>query len=127
MTTGIVRIVRKLPSSPNTSGRATLTKKALAAGVKSITFNERGWKFQSDIRTFRTAIVVCMKGRMGRSPIDRVKNKNSNKTSDRKWRWKGKNRVSSSVILTSRFETTQGLFWDGSRHFEPRSDDEGDT
>ncbi|GBN94157.1 hypothetical protein AVEN_134590-1 [Araneus ventricosus] len=33
MTAGIVRIIRKPPSSPNTSGRATLTKKALAAGV----------------------------------------------------------------------------------------------
>ncbi|GBN92129.1 hypothetical protein AVEN_240041-1, partial [Araneus ventricosus] len=49
MTAGIVRIVRKLPSSPNTSGRVTLTKKARTAGVKSITFNERRWKFQSDI------------------------------------------------------------------------------
>ncbi|GBN05371.1 hypothetical protein AVEN_124282-1 [Araneus ventricosus] len=33
-TAGIVRIVRKLPSSPNTYGRSTLTKKARAAGVK---------------------------------------------------------------------------------------------
>ncbi|GBM68520.1 hypothetical protein AVEN_158094-1 [Araneus ventricosus] len=32
MAAGIVRIVRKLPSSPNTSGRVTLTKKARAAG-----------------------------------------------------------------------------------------------
>ncbi|GBM18164.1 hypothetical protein AVEN_151707-1 [Araneus ventricosus] len=30
-------------------------------------------------------------------------------------------------MLTSRFEATRGLFWDGSRHFEPWSDDEGDT
>ncbi|GBM86139.1 hypothetical protein AVEN_8837-1 [Araneus ventricosus] len=66
MTASIVRIVRKLPSSPNTSGRATLTKKAR---VKSITLNERRWKFQSDNRT---AIVFCLKGRMGRSRIDRV-------------------------------------------------------
>ncbi|GBM76596.1 hypothetical protein AVEN_143018-1 [Araneus ventricosus] len=74
MTAGIVRIVRKLPPSPNTSGRATLTKEARAAGVKSITLNERGWKFQSDIRTFRTAIVIfCLKGRMGRSHIDGLK------------------------------------------------------
>ncbi|GBN19906.1 hypothetical protein AVEN_227707-1 [Araneus ventricosus] len=49
MTAGIVRIVRKLPSSPNTFGRATLSKKAPAVGVKSSTLNERGWKFQSDI------------------------------------------------------------------------------
>ncbi|GBL97889.1 hypothetical protein AVEN_127002-1 [Araneus ventricosus] len=66
MTAGIVRIVRKLPSSPNISGRATLPKKASAADVKSITLNERGWKLQSDIRT---AIVFCL---MGRSLIDRV-------------------------------------------------------
>ncbi|GBM13261.1 hypothetical protein AVEN_164340-1 [Araneus ventricosus] len=31
------------------------------------------------------------------------------------------------VILTSRFEATQGLFWDGLCNFEPRSDDEDDT
>ncbi|GBM88195.1 hypothetical protein AVEN_57951-1 [Araneus ventricosus] len=73
MTAGIVRIVRKFPSSPHTSGIATLTKKACAAGVKSITLNEMGWKLQSDIRTFRTAIVFCLKGRMGRSHINRVK------------------------------------------------------
>ncbi|GBL76517.1 hypothetical protein AVEN_48812-1 [Araneus ventricosus] len=30
-------------------------------------------------------------------------------------------------ILTSRFEATRGLFWDGPRNFEPRSDDEDDT
>ncbi|GBM50111.1 hypothetical protein AVEN_185497-1 [Araneus ventricosus] len=30
----------------------------------------------------------------------------------------------SLVILTSRFEATRGLFWDGRRNFEPRSDDE---
>ncbi|GBN12106.1 hypothetical protein AVEN_118124-1 [Araneus ventricosus] len=69
-TAGIVRILRKLPSSPNTSGGATLTKKAQAVGVKSITLNERGLKFQSDIRT---AIVFCLKGRMGRFRIDRIK------------------------------------------------------
>ncbi|GBL93140.1 hypothetical protein AVEN_216489-1 [Araneus ventricosus] len=73
MTVGIVRILRKLPSSPNTSGRATLTKKSIAAGVKSITLNEKGWRFQSEIRTFRTPVVFCLKGRMGRSRIDRVK------------------------------------------------------
>ncbi|GBN87281.1 hypothetical protein AVEN_16232-1, partial [Araneus ventricosus] len=33
----------------------------------------------------------------------------------------------SLVILTSRFEETRGLFWDGPRNFEPRSDDEIDT
>ncbi|GBN61340.1 hypothetical protein AVEN_265253-1, partial [Araneus ventricosus] len=33
----------------------------------------------------------------------------------------------SLVILTSRFEATRGLFWDGPRNFEPRSDDEDDT
>ncbi|GBO41563.1 hypothetical protein AVEN_149314-1 [Araneus ventricosus] len=31
------------------------------------------------------------------------------------------------VTLTSRFEATRGLFWDGSRKFEPRSDVEDDT
>ncbi|GBM84696.1 hypothetical protein AVEN_93078-1 [Araneus ventricosus] len=30
-------------------------------------------------------------------------------------------------ILTSRFEVTRGLFWDGPRNFEPRSDDDDDT
>ncbi|GBL87119.1 hypothetical protein AVEN_218804-1 [Araneus ventricosus] len=30
----------------------------------------------------------------------------------------------SSVILTSRFEAALGLYWDGPRNFEPRSDDE---
>ncbi|GBM84263.1 hypothetical protein AVEN_102013-1 [Araneus ventricosus] len=73
MTAGNVRIVRKLPPSPSTSARATLTKKARAVGVKSITLYERGWKFRSDIRTFRTATVFRMKGRMERSRIDRVK------------------------------------------------------
>ncbi|GBN12455.1 hypothetical protein AVEN_66485-1 [Araneus ventricosus] len=73
MAVGTVRIARKLPSFPKTSGRSTLTKKARAAGVKSITLNERGWKFQSGIRTFRTAVVFCLKARMGRSRIDRVK------------------------------------------------------
>ncbi|GBN33971.1 hypothetical protein AVEN_130489-1 [Araneus ventricosus] len=72
MTAGIVRIVRKLASYPNTSGPDIVTKKARAAGVKLITLNERRWNFQSDIRTFRTAIVFCLKGRMGRSRIDRV-------------------------------------------------------
>ncbi|GBM32407.1 hypothetical protein AVEN_239797-1 [Araneus ventricosus] len=37
-----------------------------------------------------------------------------------------KNEIS-LVILTSRFEATRGLFWDGPRNFEPRSDDEDDT
>ncbi|GBN29019.1 hypothetical protein AVEN_83350-1 [Araneus ventricosus] len=32
----------------------------------------------------------------------------------------------SLVILTSGFKATRGLFWDGSRHFERRSDDEDD-
>ncbi|GBL92757.1 hypothetical protein AVEN_213694-1 [Araneus ventricosus] len=31
------------------------------------------------------------------------------------------------VILTIRFAATRGLFWDGPRNFEPRSDDEDDT
>ncbi|GBL88939.1 hypothetical protein AVEN_159028-1 [Araneus ventricosus] len=31
------------------------------------------------------------------------------------------------VILTSRFEATRGLFWDGLRNFEPQSDDEVDN
>ncbi|GBN55151.1 hypothetical protein AVEN_213934-1 [Araneus ventricosus] len=31
------------------------------------------------------------------------------------------------VILTSRFEATRGLLWDGPRNFEPRSNDEEDT
>ncbi|GBM54495.1 hypothetical protein AVEN_189529-1 [Araneus ventricosus] len=31
------------------------------------------------------------------------------------------------VRLTSRFEATRGLFRDGPRNFEPRSDDEDDT
>ncbi|GBM17764.1 hypothetical protein AVEN_99646-1 [Araneus ventricosus] len=33
----------------------------------------------------------------------------------------------SLVVLASRFEATRGLFWDGPRNFEPRSDDEDDT
>ncbi|GBL98205.1 hypothetical protein AVEN_268289-1 [Araneus ventricosus] len=33
----------------------------------------------------------------------------------------------SLVILTSRFEATRGLSWDGPRNFEPRSDDEDDA
>ncbi|GBO34291.1 hypothetical protein AVEN_32896-1 [Araneus ventricosus] len=33
----------------------------------------------------------------------------------------------SLVILTSSFEATRGLFWDGPRNFEPWSDDEDDT
>ncbi|GBL89409.1 hypothetical protein AVEN_225919-1 [Araneus ventricosus] len=72
MTGGTGRILRKPSFSPSASERATLTKKARAAGVKAITFNERGWKRQSDMQTFRTAIVFCLKGRMGRSRIDRV-------------------------------------------------------
>ncbi|GBL86707.1 hypothetical protein AVEN_170757-1, partial [Araneus ventricosus] len=31
------------------------------------------------------------------------------------------------VILTSRFEATRGLLWDGPPNFEQRSDDENDT
>ncbi|GBM82808.1 hypothetical protein AVEN_20252-1, partial [Araneus ventricosus] len=34
---------------------------------------------------------------------------------------------SSSVILTSHFEATRALFWDGPRNFEPQSDDKDDT
>ncbi|GBN50861.1 hypothetical protein AVEN_64312-1 [Araneus ventricosus] len=33
----------------------------------------------------------------------------------------------SLVILTSRFEAARGLFWDGPRNFETRSDDDEDT
>ncbi|GBM25379.1 hypothetical protein AVEN_12314-1 [Araneus ventricosus] len=72
-TTMTAGIVRKLPSSPNTSGRSTVTKKARTACVKSITNNERVRKFQSDIRSLRDFVVFCLKGRMGRSRIDRVK------------------------------------------------------
>ncbi|GBM46420.1 hypothetical protein AVEN_256393-1 [Araneus ventricosus] len=57
---------KKTPLFPEHNGRTTLTNKALAVCVKSI---ERMSKFQSDIRT---AIVFCLKGRMGRSRIDRV-------------------------------------------------------
>ncbi|GBM76299.1 hypothetical protein AVEN_81847-1 [Araneus ventricosus] len=73
MTTGTVQILRKPSFSPNPSGRAILTKKARAAGEKSITLNKRGWNLRSGIRTFRTAIVVCLKKRLGRSRIERVK------------------------------------------------------
>ncbi|GBN61844.1 hypothetical protein AVEN_40297-1 [Araneus ventricosus] len=69
MTAGTVRILRKPSFSPNSSGRATLDKKARAAGEKSITLNEREWKVRSDIRT---AIVFCLKRRLGRSRIYRV-------------------------------------------------------
>ncbi|GBL88253.1 hypothetical protein AVEN_133191-1 [Araneus ventricosus] len=31
------------------------------------------------------------------------------------------------VLLTSRFEATRGQFWDRTRLFEPRSDDEDDA
>ncbi|GBO46562.1 hypothetical protein AVEN_208066-1 [Araneus ventricosus] len=63
---------KKNPFSPNPSGRATLTKKARAVGERSITFNERGWKFRCDIQALRTAIVFCLKRRLGRSRMDRV-------------------------------------------------------
>ncbi|GBN54183.1 hypothetical protein AVEN_97301-1 [Araneus ventricosus] len=33
----------------------------------------------------------------------------------------------SLVILTSHFEATRGVFWVGTRNFEPRSDDESDA
>ncbi|GBM52229.1 hypothetical protein AVEN_31048-1 [Araneus ventricosus] len=33
----------------------------------------------------------------------------------------------SLVLLMSRFEATQGLFWNRHRNFEPWSDDEGET
>ncbi|GBM06171.1 hypothetical protein AVEN_218830-1 [Araneus ventricosus] len=61
---------KKIPYSPNPSGRAILTKKACTAGVKSITLNDIGWKLHSDIRT---ATVLCLSRRLGRSRIDRVK------------------------------------------------------
>ncbi|GBN64198.1 hypothetical protein AVEN_11779-1 [Araneus ventricosus] len=73
MRAGTVRILGKPQFSPNTSGRAFLTKKACAVCVKSITLNERVWEFQSDIRTFRTSIVFCLKERLGQSSVDRVK------------------------------------------------------
>ncbi|GBO33136.1 hypothetical protein AVEN_146367-1 [Araneus ventricosus] len=62
MRAGTVRIVRELSSSPHTSGRAILAEKSSAASVKSITLNERVWKFQTVIRNFRTAIAFCLKG-----------------------------------------------------------------
>ncbi|GBL66756.1 hypothetical protein AVEN_110985-1 [Araneus ventricosus] len=65
MTAGTLRILRTC--SPSPSGRATLTKKARAAGVKSITPNERGRKLHGDIRM---STVFCLKGR---SRVDRVK------------------------------------------------------
>ncbi|GBM45108.1 hypothetical protein AVEN_251836-1 [Araneus ventricosus] len=34
--------------------------------------------------------------------------------------------IFSLIILASRFEATRGLFWDGPRNFEPRSDEEDD-
>ncbi|GBN54276.1 hypothetical protein AVEN_39338-1 [Araneus ventricosus] len=46
ITAGIVRVVRKLPSSPNTSGRATLTKKAHAAVVKQSHLTKGGGNFR---------------------------------------------------------------------------------
>ncbi|GBM03509.1 hypothetical protein AVEN_95402-1 [Araneus ventricosus] len=39
------------------------SKKACAAGVKSITLKERGCKFHSDIRMFWMSTVFCVKGR----------------------------------------------------------------
>ncbi|GBM38507.1 hypothetical protein AVEN_24598-1 [Araneus ventricosus] len=72
-TVGTVRVLRSPPSSSqNPTGRATLTKKACPAGVKSIALNEREWTFHSDFRTFWTTAVFCLKGRLGRSRIDRV-------------------------------------------------------
>ncbi|GBM34069.1 hypothetical protein AVEN_225596-1 [Araneus ventricosus] len=75
MAADTVRILR-IPFSPlftNPSGGATLRKKAYAAGVKLIILNERVWNFYSDIRTFRTTAVFCLKGRFGPSRNDRVK------------------------------------------------------
>ncbi|GBN17106.1 hypothetical protein AVEN_33013-1 [Araneus ventricosus] len=69
MTAGTVQILRKPSFSPIASERATLTKKVRAADEKSIRLNERGLKFRNDIRT---AIVFCLKRRLGRSRIDRV-------------------------------------------------------
>ncbi|GBN78836.1 hypothetical protein AVEN_91382-1, partial [Araneus ventricosus] len=46
---------------------------SLSNEESAITFNERRWKFPNDIRTFRTAVVFCLKERFGRSRIDRVK------------------------------------------------------
>ncbi|GBL82475.1 hypothetical protein AVEN_252602-1 [Araneus ventricosus] len=72
MTAGTVPILRLPPLFPNPSGGATLRKKAYAAGVKSVTLKGRVWKFHSDIPTFRTAAVFCLKGRFGPFRIDRV-------------------------------------------------------
>ncbi|GBM20501.1 hypothetical protein AVEN_61045-1 [Araneus ventricosus] len=36
-------------------------------------------------------------------------------------------KVLSLLVLTSNFEATRGLFWNGPRNFEPLSDDEDDT
>ncbi|GBN61078.1 hypothetical protein AVEN_107601-1 [Araneus ventricosus] len=49
MTAGTFQILRKPLYSPDASGRATLTTKVCAVGVKSIPLNERGWKFHRDI------------------------------------------------------------------------------
>ncbi|GBN61798.1 hypothetical protein AVEN_198906-1 [Araneus ventricosus] len=68
------RILRKLTFSPNPSGRVTLTKKAYAGGLKSITLYERVRQFHGDIRTFGTATVFCLRRRLGRSRIVTVKN-----------------------------------------------------
>ncbi|GBO42511.1 hypothetical protein AVEN_97064-1 [Araneus ventricosus] len=65
MTAGTVRILGKPSFSPNPSGRAILTKKECAAGEKSITLNE-------GVEISETAIVFCLKRRLGRSRIDRV-------------------------------------------------------
>ncbi|GBM85074.1 hypothetical protein AVEN_109374-1 [Araneus ventricosus] len=73
MAAGTVQILRIPSFPPNPSERAALKKKALAAGVKSMTLNDGRWRFDSDIRTFRTGTVFCLKGRFGRSGIDRVK------------------------------------------------------
>ncbi|GBO29992.1 hypothetical protein AVEN_57528-1 [Araneus ventricosus] len=72
MTAGTVRILRKPSFFPNPSGRATLTKKECAAGEKSITLNE-------GVEISETAIVFCMKRRLGRSRIDRVNDSIENK------------------------------------------------
>ncbi|GBM89360.1 hypothetical protein AVEN_59469-1 [Araneus ventricosus] len=72
MTAGTVRILR-FPPFPKSNRTSHSTRKAHFVGVQSITLNERGRKFYSDIRTFRTAAVFCLKGRLGRSSIDRDK------------------------------------------------------
>ncbi|GBM61684.1 hypothetical protein AVEN_57116-1 [Araneus ventricosus] len=74
--------------------------------------------------SIRTSVVILLwdhSPNFSNAPcIKRVKNEHS-------IRPRGESRIRFSlVILTSRFEAARGLFWDGPRNFEPRSDVEGD-